>query len=420
MPNEQSTDPLFEKHGVELEYMIVDAESLMIKPIADQVMHQVADDYANEIELADTLWSNELALHQIEIKIKNPETALQKLPKIFQRDVNKINALLDNFHAKLLPTAMHPLMLPQRETSLWPHDNNEIYDAYNKIFNCSSHGWVNLQSTHLNLPFKNEEEFVKLHTAIRLVLPIIPALCASSPVVEGKINGILDNRLNFYMRNQQKIKSIAGSIVPELILSKQEYQDKILAPMYRDIAPYDPEKILQHEWLNSRGAIARFARDTIEIRLIDCQENPLVEIAILYFVTAFLKAIIGEMWMSFKMQCAFTTENLARLLFVHIQDGSSTLIDDANYLAAFHFDACFPCPAKKFLMHLYNQLHAKKLLPNSKFNSVIAHILENGNLAERIIKRLKMGNATNPCAITNIQSIYNHLAACLAKGEIFA
>ncbi|HAL85576.1 MAG TPA: hypothetical protein DCM31_01010, partial [Deferribacteraceae bacterium] len=37
--------------------------------------------------------------------------------------------------------------------------------------------------------------------------------------------------------------------------------------MYRDIAPYDPECILQEEWLNSRGAIARFDRKAIEIRL---------------------------------------------------------------------------------------------------------------------------------------------------------
>jgi hypothetical protein len=28
----------------------------------------------------------------------------------------------------------------------------------------------------------------------------------------------------------------------------------VLAPMYAEIAPYDPAGTLRHEWLNSRGA----------------------------------------------------------------------------------------------------------------------------------------------------------------------
>jgi len=38
--------------------------------------------------------------------------------------------------------------------------------------------------------------------------------------------------------------------------------------------------VLQNEWLNSRGAIARFERDTIEIRVLDSQETPAAELAI--------------------------------------------------------------------------------------------------------------------------------------------
>ena len=39
--------------------------------------------------------------------------------------------------------------------------------------------------------------------------------------------------------------------------------------MYRQIAPLDPDHVVQYEWLNSRGAIARFDRNAIEIRVID-------------------------------------------------------------------------------------------------------------------------------------------------------
>ena len=50
--------------------------------------------------------------------------------------------------------------------------------------------------------------------------------------------------------------------------------------MYDDIAPLDPDAVLQHEWLNARGAIARFDRNTIELRVLDVQECPRADLAI--------------------------------------------------------------------------------------------------------------------------------------------
>ena len=40
--------------------------------------------------------------------------------------------------------------------------------------------------------------------------------------------------------------------------SSIDYEEHIFGKIYRAIAPHDPEGLLQHEWLNSRGAIARF------------------------------------------------------------------------------------------------------------------------------------------------------------------
>ena len=79
----------------------------------------------------------------------------------------------------LLPGGAHPWMDPGREMVLWPHDAHEIYDLYNTIFDCRGHGWANLQSAHLNLPFAGDAEFASLHAAIRILLPLMPALTAS-------------------------------------------------------------------------------------------------------------------------------------------------------------------------------------------------------------------------------------------------
>ena len=51
---------------------------------------------------------------------------------------------------------------------------------------------------------------------------------------------------------------MTGAVVPEPIGSIGEYHERVLEPIYADLAPHDPEGVLRHEWVNARGAIARF------------------------------------------------------------------------------------------------------------------------------------------------------------------
>ena len=105
---------LFEAVGVELEYMIVDRETLAVQPIADQLIHQIAGEYTNQIDRGVISWSNELVLHVIELKTNGPARSLKGLHRAFQEEVNYINQLLEVHNAMLLPTAMHPLMDPYK------------------------------------------------------------------------------------------------------------------------------------------------------------------------------------------------------------------------------------------------------------------------------------------------------------------
>src|SRR5690606_30349750 len=126
-----------------------------------------------------------------------------------------------------------------------------------RIFDCRGHGWANLQSVHLNLPFANDDQFGRLHAAIRLLLPLLPALAASSPLIESRRSGLLDTRLDVYRSNAARIPSVSGQVIPEPVYTRSDYDREILQRMYRDVAPFDPDGTLQHEWLNARGAIAR-------------------------------------------------------------------------------------------------------------------------------------------------------------------
>jgi gamma-glutamyl:cysteine ligase YbdK (ATP-grasp superfamily) len=193
---------LFQAFGIELEYMLVDKDTLAIKPITDELLKHELGDYGSDYENGIVTWSNELVLHVIELKSTKPEINFNALENAFAENVAKINAILNKWNAMLMPTAAHPLMNPNTETKLWPHDNNEVYAVYDRIFNSKGHGWSNLQSTHLNLPFYDDEEFARLHAAVRIVLPLLPALCASSPILDGKATGKLDTRLEYYKSNQ--------------------------------------------------------------------------------------------------------------------------------------------------------------------------------------------------------------------------
>ena len=94
---------LFDCFGVELEYMIVRRDTLDVFPAADRVLHAVAGAYDSEVEIGEIAWSNELALHVIELKTSGPASALTGLAAKFQDSVRRINAILAEHDAMLMP-----------------------------------------------------------------------------------------------------------------------------------------------------------------------------------------------------------------------------------------------------------------------------------------------------------------------------
>jgi carboxylate-amine ligase len=399
---------LFEAYGIELEYMIVDCETLNVLPIADKLIHQELGHYGNDVERGHIAWSNELVLHVIELKTNGPTKTLNDLPIKFLENIQHINKILANYNAMLLPTGAHPWMNPFLETKLWPHGDDSIYQAYHKIFNCQGHGWSNLQSVHLNLPFSNDDEFCRLHSAIRMLLPIIPALSASTPIIDSKPSGFIDSRLEFYRHNQKRIPSIAGCVIPEAVTSKVEYQEKILNTMYQAVSPFDPDTILQDEWLNSRGAIARFDRDAIEIRIIDTQECPEADISIAATVVGTLKKLISQQWLSLDMQLDWEETRLSLIFNSIIKNGSTTQIDDTEYLQAFNYSKA-SCTARELWEHILNHIEINESSANH-----IQLILKKGNLSERILKRLD-GNFSQEHLI----DVYKELANCLQHNRFY-
>ena len=102
---------LFEAFGVELEYMIVDRQTLRVLPITDRVLEAVAGRTVSDVELDAITWSNELVLHVIELKTTDPAPTLSGLSEQFQANVRHINRLLEPLGGRLMPTAMRGLSI---------------------------------------------------------------------------------------------------------------------------------------------------------------------------------------------------------------------------------------------------------------------------------------------------------------------
>jgi gamma-glutamyl:cysteine ligase YbdK (ATP-grasp superfamily) len=403
-----SNFPIFSVLGIEIEYMLVDKEHLNVQPKSDLILSALAGHLVNEVELDDIAISNELVMHVLELKNNGPKAPDAPVTEHFQKIILELQPLLEQHHLLLLPTGAHPWMNPHTETVRWPHGNNAIYKQFDAIFDCRGHGWSNLQSMHVNLPYANQEEFNQLHNVIRLILPLLPALAASTPFLDSKATGLLDSRLYFYNNNQQRIPSISGDVIPEFISTEEEYQQKILNPMYEDIRPFDPEGILQYQWLNSRAAIPKFDHKAIEIRILDSQECVEADIAIANAINAILKK--WHLSSHYHLDNPCDTKLLKQLFEQAIKTGLETPVENRELLKQWQL------PQRSVNINeiwsiLIEQVSSEL---THRQQSALELILSQGNLSQRILKAAGKDNTAQ-----SLKRIYKQLASCLLSNQQF-
>lgn len=400
---------LFEVFGIELEYMLVNKSSFKVAPIVDELLMAKTGAITSEIDNGKIEWSNELVAHVVELKTNGPTSDLEDLDVLFLENIREINELLKPLNTVLWPSASHPLMNPETEMKLWQHSYSKVYALYNRIFDCRGHGWSNVQSMHLNLPFYDDMEFGKLHAAVRILLPIIPALCASSPIFEGKNTGFKDSRMNVYKTNQKEIPEMTGKVIPEQVFNRADYFKRVFEPINKAVKPHDTEGILDHHFLNSRGAIARFDRNAIEIRVMDIQECPKADIALAVLVIEALKLLVGEELVCFEDQKNWHEDDLSEIFNEVIRDAETTLITNAAYLNVFDLDK--NCSAGKLWGILYERV---KEGISEKHRDTIEYILKNGSLSTRILKSLDSDLSEG-----NFHNLYSNLGKCLQENTLF-
>ena len=400
---------LFEVTGLELEYAVVNA-AMQPRCLVEDAFRHWAGHPVSDVECGNAGFSNELAAHVFEMKTVLPVRDLAEAETTLVEGLRRFAALLrEKCDARLLPTGMHPFMRPS-ETKLWQRSGRAIYDTYARLFDIHEHGWLNVQSNQINLPFGSEAETVAMHNAIACVLPYLPALTASSPFVEGQPGPAVDNRMAFYRNNQRRVPMIAGRVVPEYMTSLAQYKRDVLQRIYRALDDVPGGERLQYEWVNSRGAILRFDRSAIEIRVLDLQECVQMDVAVAVFVRAAVKHLTREL-----LEGRLPLPEHSRLVadFDAVVDLGSRARVHAPHLVA----GGKGLEPQRVLLRLLEMASAEAAPQEARYLTLVEERIRAGNLSERIlaaVNRAARGDAERRNAI---RRVYEELALCLERNE---
>lgn len=388
--------------GLEVEYPIV-GNDLQILRLAPRLLEEVAECAgASDAELCGAGLSNEFVDHVIEFKNIRPYRTLGEIEAELARSVAEFSRHLREYHgARLLPLGMHPLMRPD-EAGLWALEGSEIYQTYARVFDVVQHGWTNVQSCHVNLPFGSDAECVLMMNAAALLLPYLPALASTSPFQEGKVAEAVDQRLKDLVTLQSRVPESGGDVIPEYLDCLGDYDTKVLGPMFRALDRLPGTEILRHDFFNSRGAVLKFSRRALEIRVLDVQECVRMDTA----MAAFCRAAIRSLSSSLASNDLALPEHQ---ILVADYRASLRMGRDAPTLAP-HLGSAEN--AGTALERLFVHAEAAATEEEARYLQILAPRLSRGSLSEQLRRRVRRSPGDSvPASV--LHEIASELSSCL-------
>jgi gamma-glutamyl:cysteine ligase YbdK (ATP-grasp superfamily) len=353
----------------------------------------------NFIELPNFTFGKEMQLHVMEIKANQPFKSPGEFEETMHAAVISLSRIVEKYGASLLGTGMHPLM-DLKDTAVWSHYHRKIYREYSKIFNLNQHGWLNIQSFHLNLPYQKEADAIQIHNQLANLCAYLSPISASSPIFEGKNGPDQDNRLQFYKVNQKEVPSVAGNVIPEYASSFSAYKRDVIEHYSMDLAKAGADKTLLHrEWVNSRGVIFRFDRSALEVRVMDEQECVKSDVALACFVRAALRGLIAS------------NAELLRYDSL-VKDFNSVIVDGINAKVSSPNGKT----ARQVCQNYFNLANENATEDEKKYLWLIKRRIDEGCLSELIRSRV-LRRAEKTDLHQAIIDVYSTLIKCLQNNQ---
>jgi gamma-glutamyl:cysteine ligase YbdK (ATP-grasp superfamily) len=274
---------------------------------------------------------------------------------------------------------------------------------------------MNVHASHVNLPFGDERETIAMLTASSLLIPYLPAIAASSPMYDGRLQDTVDSRMAFLGRIQARIPESCGRIVPEYSQSFADYRSNILHRMYAALDRLPDTLEVRDEFFNTRAAILRFSRRALELRALDTQECVKMDVAIATFVRWSLRHL--------------TQLVLAERIRLPDHDrlvddfAATTAAGTRAWVYAPHVELSRSDPegrlsVREVLALLLEGARAHAPTHDMKYLDLVARVIESGSLGERIRAQL-VPYTDRPLDEFNeiARHLYIQLADCLESNE---
>ena len=382
--------------GPEHEFCLVDSE-LKPLPIVEEVINEYYTKLASFLYLPNSAFRKEFPSQIVELKARKPFKSPELLEETMQKAIlSFLDFLKKKYDAQLLGTGMHPL-LGLEETSVREHDI--IAQELGKVFPLKRHGWLNIQSFQINLPYSSEQEAVTLYNMLAQLCTYLPAISAASPICEGQLTPYDDFRLVSYKSKSVEFPSVTGDVIPEYISSFSQFEKEVSDVYSRDLTNAGVSVGDFEEYVNQRGLVFKFKRNALEVRVIDEQECIRSDVALSCFVRSAIRGLTAS-------------DNDVLPHQVLVNDYNSIVKDGlgAETLNPLGKDAKHICQYFLNLAYKYADENEKRYL------WIIQKRINEGNLSKLIRKRVQ-NRAQKTTLKEAIISIYSKLAECVSKNQ---
>jgi len=161
-----------------------------------------------------------------------------------------------------------------------------------------------------------------------------------------------------------------------------------------------PDYLLNKEWINSRGAILRFDRRALEIRIMDEQECIKSDVALSCFIRSLLRGLMLE------EKNILSHTLLVQDLQAVIRDGLNARVNHPS-----------SSTARGVCHHFYEVAYNNSSEEEKSYLPVIKKRIEKGNLSDSITDRVRR-KAQRTDLEDAILNVYLMLAEKLRRNEI--
>lgn len=396
-------------YRLELSYALVGDPSLDPLPQVDELFALHCGESVRKLERENVSWSSRGPRHSLQVAPRLALPGLADAQSLVAGELEVLHELAGEVGGCLLATGMHPWMLAS-SAEVWPH-SAQVDSVLHSLFGARRHGWSNQQRLLLSLPFADETEFARLFAVLRFAMPLMPALSASSPFVEGARGPAMQCRLAAARDYVGTDPAFASSLVPDPAMGRDQYRNEALAPLQRTLQARGMGSSLQPLDVCGHGLVADFERGLIHICMLDMQECLQADLGVCAGVVAIASHLLHENALPHRALSQWPSARLAELVELTLVDGQGGILRDADFLHAFEF------PGKSCRMSELLQFLIEEVL--SKDRSITAHmpvlstIARQGSLARRCLSKLPENWNEE-----DLYNLYRKLASSLRQDEL--